>query len=414
MNRGHPRIGEAMEKTVLIIGTLDTKGEETYYLRDKIESLGLRPLLMDISMRGKGPTRADVTPDQVAKAGGSSVEAIRSSKERSRITNITISGASRIAADHAAQGKLHGVLGIGGSTGTLMATEVMRALPFGIPKVMVSSTAALPGLSTRYIGTGDIALFHSVIEISGLSDLLKNVLDRAAHAIAGMVSETVTSARAQKGKAIALTMLGPCEKCASSVRAALEDQGYQVIGFSAAGIGDRAMEEMIAQGLFQGIVDLAPGGVGEHLFGFMRDAGPQRMETAGRMGLPQVISTCSVNHMTPAKSKYKPEYHERRKYDLDKFRTWIRVSPDELRRVAGAFAEKLNEAKGPVKLIIPRKGWSSVDYPGNTTHDPEEDRVFVEVLQSALNPEIDILEVDANMEDPEFSEAVIKVSLNIL
>jgi len=402
------------KKTVLIISTLDTKGEETYYLRDKLESLGLTPLLMDISMRGEGPTRADIIPGQVASAGGSTIEEIRASTERSRITNITIAGASRIAVERLAEGGLDGVIGMGGSTGSLMATEVMRALPFGIPKLMISSTAALPGLSTRYIGTGDIALFHSVIEISGLSDLLKNVMDRAAHAMAGMVNETITSPKAGKGKAIAITMLGPCEQCASSVRTALERAGYQVIGFSAAGIGDRAMEEMISQGLFQGVIDLAPGGVGEHLFGFMRDAGPNRMESAGRAGIPQVISTCSVNHMTPAKSRYKPDYHERRKYDLDKYRTWIRLSPDELSEVARAFREKLNLAKGPVKVLIPLRGWSSVDYPGNATYDPEEDRVFVQELRNGLNPNIEILEVDANMEDPEFSAAVVKASLKII
>ncbi|MBU1902758.1 MAG: Tm-1-like ATP-binding domain-containing protein [Proteobacteria bacterium] len=403
-----------MEKTVLIISTLDTKDEETYYLRDKIESLGLKPLLMDISMRGEGPTRADITPDRVAEAGGSTIEEIRTSKERSRITNITIAGASRIAGELFSDRKMDGVIGIGGSTGSLMATEVMRSLPFGIPKLMISSTAALPGLSTRYIGTGDIALFHSVIEISGVTDLLKNVMDRAAHAMAGMVQGTITPSRTEKGKAIALTMLGPCEKCASSVRTALEAAGYQVIGFSAAGIGDRAMEEMISHGLFQGVIDLAPGGVGEHLFGFMRDAGPRRMESAGKAEIPQIISTCSVNHMTPAKSKYKPEYHERRKYNLDRFRTWVRLSPDELREVAKAFREKLNRANSPVKVLIPQKGWSSVDYPGNPTFDPEEDRVFVEELRRGLNPDIEILEIDANMEDPEFAKAVVEASLNIL
>jgi uncharacterized protein (UPF0261 family) len=400
--------------TVLIISTLDTKGEETYYLRDKIESLGIKPLLMDISMRGEGPTRADIAPERVAAAGGSSIEEIRASKERSRVTNITIAGASHIAGEYFAEGKLDGVIGIGGSTGSLMATEVMRTLPFGVPKLMISSTAALPGLATRYIGTGDISLFHSVIEISGLSDLLKNVVDRAAYALAGMVQGTVTSSKAEKGKAIAMTMLGPCEQCASSVRAALEETGYQVIGFSAAGIGDRAMEEMLSQGLFQGVIDLAPGGVGEHLFGFMRDAGPDRMESAGRAGIPQIISTCSVNHITPAKSKYKPEYHERRKYDLDRFRTWVRISPDELREVAKTFKEKLNKAEGPVKVLIPQRGWSSVDYPGNVTHDPEEDRVFVEELQDGLNSGIEVLEIDANMEDPEFAKRVVETALKIL
>ena len=403
-----------MPKAVLIISTLDTKGEETVYLRDKVASLGMKPLLMDISMRGKGPSPAEITPSMVAEAGGSTLEEIHASRERSKITNITIKGASGIARDLFSKGELSGVLGMGGSTGSLMATEVMRALPFGVPKIMISSTAALPGLSTRYIGTGDISLFHSVIEISGVSDLLKNVMDRAASAMGGMLHDSITSPLATESKIIAMTMLGPCEQCASSVRIALEQHGYQVIGFSAAGIGDRAMEAMISQGFFKGIIDLAPGGVGEHLFGFMRDAGPTRMENAGNAGLPQVISTCSVNHMTPSKSRYKPDYHERRKYDLDKFRTWIRLSPEELREVAKAFREKLNKAKGPVNVLIPQKGWSSVDYPGNATYDPEEDRVFEEELRKGLKADIEIIPVDANMEDPAFAEAVVQASLKIL
>jgi uncharacterized protein (UPF0261 family) len=252
-----------------------------------------------------------------------------------------------------------------------------------------------------------------VIEISGVSNLLKNVMDRAAQSMAGMVQGNITSPKSEKGNAIALTMLGPCEKCASSVRMALEQKGYQVIGFSAAGIGDRAMEDMIAAGYFNGVVDLAPGGVGEHLFGFMRDAGPNRLETAGTAGIPQIISTCSVNHMTPAKSKYKPDYHERRKYDLDKFRTWIRLSTDELTEVAGVFAEKLNKASGPVTFLVPANGWSSVDSPGNPTYAPEEDRLFVEELSKKLKPEIRIQEIEANMEDPDFANAVVAAALEV-
>jgi len=402
-----------MQNYVLIISTLDTKQDEAVYLKNKIVSLGLKPILMDISMRKTEGARADVTPERVADAGGSSFEEIHSSRDRTRITNIMMAGASRVAVDLLADGKLSGVIAVGGSTGTLMATEVMRSLPFGIPKLMISSTAALPGLSTRYIGTGDIALFHSVIEISGVTDLLKNVMDRAAQSLAGMVQGNITSPKSEKGKAIALTMLGPCEKCASSVRTALEQKGYQVIGFSAAGIGDKAMEDMIAAGFFHGVIDLAPGGVGEHLFGFMRDAGPNRLETAGMAGIPQIVSTCSVNHITPAKSKYKPGYHERRKYDLDKFRTWIRISTHELREVAGVFAEKLNKASGPVKVIIPTNGWSSVDSPGNPTYDPKEDRVFGEELRKELKPEIQIQEIDANIEDPEFAEVVVAAALEI-
>jgi len=402
-----------MPKSVLVISTLDTKGQETLYLKDKLSAIGLAPILMDISGRGSDIAGIDIPAARVAEAGGGSFEEIKNSRDRTRITNIMMAGGSRITAELLAEGKLYGVIALGGSTGSLMGTEVMRCLPFGIPKVMISSTAALPGLSTRYIGTGDIVLFHSVVEISGLSDLLKNIMDRAAHALAGMVSDDIASPKTQKGKAIALTMLGPCEKCASSVRTALEQQGYQIIGFSAAGIGDRAMEDMIAEGFFQGVIDLAPGGVGEHHFGFMRDAGPHRLETAGKLSIPQIISTCSVNHMTPARSKYKPEYHKRRKFDLDKLRTWIRLSPEELQEVAGVFAEKLNKATGPVTVMIPLNGWSSADLPGNDTHDPEEDHIFTQVLREKLKPEVKVLEVNANMEDPEFARAVVEIALKM-
>ena len=402
-----------MPKTVLVISTLDTKGQETLYLKDKLSALGLIPILMDISGRGSDIAAIDIPAHRVAEAGGGSFEEIQTSRDRTRVTNIMMAGGSRIARDLLQDDKLNGVIGMGGSTGSLMASEIMRSLPFGIPKIIISSTAALPGLSTRYIGTGDIALFHSVVEISGVSNLLKNVMDRAAHALAGMTADDIASPRAEKGKAIALTMLGPCEKCASAVRIALEAKGYQVIGFSAAGIGDRAMEDMIDEGFFQGVIDLAPGGVGEHLFGFMRDAGPNRLETAGKSGLPQIVSTCSVNHMTPARSKYKPEFHDRRKFDLDKLRTWIRLSPDELKEVAGVFAQKLNQARGPVIVMVPLNGWSSADLPGNDSHDPAEDRLFTEVLREKLKADIQIVEVDANMEDSDFAQAVVENALKI-
>ena len=401
------------KKTVLIISTLDTKKEETQYLKYKLEEIDVLPLLMDLSMRGKEKSIAELTPAHVASAGGSTIEEINKSKERSTITNIIIEGATKMTRDLYAAGKIDGVMAIGGSTGSLMATDVMRrALPFGIPKLMISSTAALPGLSTKYIGTGDILLFHSVIEISGLSDMLTNVMDRACYAMKGMVT-SVTPLSISNKKTIALTMLGPCEQCASSVRKALEQEGYQITGFSAAGIGDRAMEKMVAEGFFQGVIDLAPGGVGEHYFGYMRDGGPERLESAGKRGIPQIISTCSVNHMTPSRSKYKKEFYDRPKYDLDKFRTWIRLNISELKEVANEFARKLNGSKGPVKLIIPTKGWSSVDCPGNPTYAPEEDLIFIETLRDKLDSNVKIIEVDANMEDPAFSKQVIQSALEL-
>jgi len=403
-----------MSKTILIISTLDTKGEETFYLQGKIAALELDTLMMDLSMRGGEDSPAEITPAMVAEAGGSSLEALGACRERSKITAITISGAIKLAAQSHADGKIDGVVALGGSTGSLMASEVMRALPFGVPKVIISSTAALPGLSTRYIGTGDIMLFHSVIEISGVSSLLKNVIDRAAGALVGMVNGVVASPAADNNRTFAMTMLGPCEQCAHAVRIGLEKNGYQVTGFSAAGISDRAMEEMLTNGFFKGVIDLAPGGVGEHLFGYMRDAGPTRMEAAGKAGLPQIISLCSVNHMTPAKSKYKPDFDARRKYDLDKFRTWIRLSPAELESVADAFAKKLNAAKGPVIVIVPLKGWSGVDIPGNPTYDPKEDAVFTRRLKEKLSEGIEIREIDANMEEEAVAEAISQAAREVM
>jgi len=290
---------------------------------------------------------------------------------------------------------------------------VMHSLPFGFPKILVSSAAALPGLSTRFLQTSDILLFNSVVEIAGQTGLLRNALDRAALAMAGMLQGRVTEPSAGRTKAIAMTMVSPCEKCARTVRAGLEKRGYGVVGFHATGIGDRAMEAMLSEGRFTGVIDLAPGGVGEHLYGFMRDAGPNRLESAGRMGIPQLISTCGVNHITPRKSRYTREHDLRRKHPIDRLRTWLRMSPVELKEVAALFAEKLNWSRGPVRVVIPLRGWSSVDAPGNATYDPQEDRLFTKELRKTLKKDIEIVEVDANMEDPEFAEAVVKAALDL-
>lgn len=402
-------------KTILIVSTLDTKGVETFYLRDKIKELGKLPVILDMSMRLAEDMKADIPPQEVAKAGGSNFEEILASGERAKNTAIMTKGAQVIALSMRKEGKLDGIIGIGGSTGSLMATDVMRALPFGVPKLMISATAALPGMSTRYIDIGDISLMHSVIEIAGLSDILKNVIDRGVYAVCAMAEATPiqTKVEAKKKKAIAITMLSPVEKCASAVRAMLEEKGYQVIGFSAAGISDKAMEIMIEQGFFDGVIDLAPAGVIEHLVGGMKDAGPNRMEAAGKVGIPQIISTGGINYVTPPKSRYTDDHKARKKYDLDRFRTWLRASPDELRRAAAAFTEKLNKSKGPVKVIIPLKGWTNFDIPGSATYDPEEDRIFVDELKKGLKPEVEVIEVDANIEETPFAQAIVNASLEL-
>ena len=402
-----------MEPVVLLVSTLDTKGPETYYLRDSIREQGANPLIMDLSMSAETPG-ADIPPSEVARAADVSIEEIRASRERKKITRLMINGAVKLAVDLLTAGRLAGVIGLGGSTGSLMATDIMRSLPFGVPKVMVSSTAALPGLATRYIGTGDISIFHTVIEISGLSKPLRNLLDRAAGAIVGMSNVTpltVESAREEGKPLVALSMFGPTEQCCHHVQERLEQEGYQVIGFSAAGVCDRAMEEMIRMRFFDAVVDITPGGVGEELLGGMRAAGANRMTEAGKLGIPQVVAPGGVNLTSPRKSRYTSEHHQRRKFDLDELRTFLRVSDEEMEQIAGAFAEKLNAATGPVVFVFPAKGWSAVDPPTSHMYDEEQDRLFLKVFKDNVGEHVSVLEVDANLEDSTFVEAVVDACL---
>ena len=408
-----------MTKNILLISTLDTKNIESEYLVETINQIsGCRALIMDISMAAHALGSPDISAAEVAESGGSSIAEINKSRERSKITATMINGAIGIAEKLLVEKKIDGIIGLGGSTGSLMATDVMRALPFGLPKVMVSATAALPGLATRYIGTGDIMLFHTVIEIAGLSPLLKNVLERAAGAIAGMVNVEMIGDSAEKTtgrKAVAMSQFGICEGCASAVRHRLEDQGYDVIGFSAAGVCDKAMEEMISKGIFDAVIDLAPGGVGEHLLGGMRSAGPYRLEAAGKIGIPQIIAPSGINLMSPRKSRYKPDYHQRKKFDLDKLRTFLRLNGEEIIMVADEFARKLNQAKGPVTILLPLKGWSSIDGPESPIYEPETDLLFVKQLQKQItNDLVKIKTFDLNLEDEAFADQVVKSLLNVL
>jgi uncharacterized protein (UPF0261 family) len=293
-----------------------------------------------------------------------------------------------------------------------MGTSIMKSLPFGVPKFAVSSTASLPAFASRYIGTADIVLMHSVVEIAGLNNLMNNVLARAAGAICGMVEGSIKApiSLPEKGEKplIAMTHFGPCEECAKNVRKRLEGKGYQVIGFSAGGIGDRAMEEIIErQNIFGAVIDLAPGGVGEEVLGFDRAAGPTRLEAAGQRGMPQIIAPCGVNWGSPLKRKYKPEYEMRKKYDYDALRTFIRLSKEEMIMVADTMADKLNKARGQVKVLIPLGGWSSLDRKGTDFYNAELDRTFVDELKKQLKPGIEVREVDIDLDTPEFAQAIV-------
>jgi uncharacterized protein (UPF0261 family) len=388
-----------LKKMIAIIAMLDEKKEEAEFLRDEIESLDYQTEVLDIQIRGKLKKSPTLT--------------------RQKAINITVNEEIQRVRDLYTAGKLSGIIGIGGVTGTLMGTSIMKSLPFGVPKLAVSSAAAVRAFSSRYIGTADINLMHSVVEITGLSDVLRNVLSRAARGICGMVEGatdiSIFAPDKGAGPRVALTQFNMCEICSTTVRKQLEKEGFQIICFHAVGIGDRAMEEIIdSGGSFRAVIDLAPGGVGEELLGSDRAAGPTRLEAAGKAGIPQIVSLACVNLMSPRKAKYKPEYYSRKKHDYDASRTFVRLSEEEMVLVADAMAKKLNKARGPVKVVIPLGGWSSIDARGTDMYDPDIDRFFVDEIKRQLTPAIEVTEVDADLDTEEFAQAILKAFHSVL
>jgi len=261
-----------------------------------------------------------------------------------------------------------------------------------------------------------------VVDFTGLKGvMMRNCLARAAGAICGMVEGAAKVPIVLPGKdekpMVAITQIGLCEICAATVRKAIEAKGYSAAAFSASGTCDRAMEKIIERDkLFGAVIDLAPGGVAEQLFDFGMQSGPTRLEAAGKLGIPQVISLCKVNIGSPTSRNYRkhPEYHERKKYEYDAARTFIRLSKDELILVADTMADKLNKAKGPVKVVVPLGGWSAVDKRGTAFYDKELDSVFVNEFKKQLKPDIEVREVDADLDTPEFAQAIVKALDDIM
>ena len=408
-----------MSQLIIILVMGEEKWSEAVFLRGQIEAKGYKVKILDIGLTGEPLGVCDITRDEVISLSGRNPKEVAHITDRGRRMPVMIDGGIQKVKEIYSTKGLAGIISLGGTTGTEMGTAIMRSLPFGLPKIAVSSTASLPGFASRYIGTADITLMHSVVEIAGLNEMLKNVLARAAGAICGMVEYSAkTSLSLSKNREhplIAMTHFGPCENCAVNVRKEIEKNGYQVIGFSAAGIGDRAMEEIVeTQNMFSALIDLAPGGVGEELLGFTRAAVPTRLEAAGKIGIPQIIAPSGVNFGTPLKRKYKPEYASRKKFDYDSSRTFLRLSKEEMIMVADKMADKLNSAKGPVRILIPLGGWSLVDKRGTDFYDRDLDRAFVEELKRNLRVDIEFTEVDADLDTSEFAQEVVRAFYEIM
>jgi uncharacterized protein (UPF0261 family) len=395
-----------MPNNVVIIGTLDTKGQEVEFLRESIIGHQCVPIVLDVGILNPPTTVADILRERVALAGGSNLEELLRRKDRRLAVQTMIRGAAELLRGLNKQDELSGIIAIGGGTGTHIGMGVMRTLPLGLPKLMVSTVASRD--MSNLIGTKDITVMHSVVDILGLNAVSKKILSNAAAAIAGMAKQ---GGKISSDKPIiGLTSFGFITQGAMRVKTMLEGLGYEVAPFHANGTGGMAMEDLIDQGLISGVMDLALHEFADALYGgYCGDIGPGRLESAGRIGLPQLVVPggldCIVLEFNSVETM-PPDLRDRKVFWYD-FRSGVRTNREDMARLAATISGKLNRAKGPTRVMIPMKGFSEADAIGAPLYEPITNQAFLSALKSGLNPEIEVIEVNAHINDAEFAEAAV-------
>ncbi|WP_027714393.1 Tm-1-like ATP-binding domain-containing protein [Desulfuromonas sp. TF] len=399
-----------MKKGIVVICNLDTRGEDILFVRDLIRGRGHNPILLDFSMEEPPPVPGDIRCEEVASRGGLPIETVREyyRTNREAATNNQINGAAAIVTDLLNQGKVHGVIGIGGATSSLVSTGVMQQLPFGMPKLMATPIASLPRYTEKCIGTHDITMHHTVLDVVKMNPLLKAQIINAVGAICGMVEMTQGPDFTFDRPVIAISAFGFAEVTAQASVRFLEDAGFVPVVCHAQGKGDKAMDDMIDDGLFQGVIDLCTGGITENLFDGNRNPGSERLMAAVRKGVPAVLAPCGLDFLSYGGRPDKlAERKGRAQFVQDSFRIQVRTSAEELRQAAEVIAERLNQSRGPFSFLIPRKGWSSIDQEGKPLYDPEANAAFVNRLREKLHNKEAIQEVDLHLYTPEFARAAV-------
>jgi uncharacterized protein (UPF0261 family) len=399
----------AVLKRIVIIATLDTKGEEVGYLKGLILRRGHQPFIIDIGSGGEPRLEADITADEVARAAGAEIKKLWGSKERQKVTEVMIKGAVAKLDALCRTGEVEGMISIGGMSSAVMASSIMREMPYRIPKLIVSSAASMPG-SNRFFGPTGITLMQSLVDVGGLNRLLKVQLGRAAGAICGMVEGEIPPPSPEEEKPIvAMSTYGYVENCAHYISEALGGK-YELIRFHATGMPEIAMEKLIEEDFFSGVIDLVPSSITNAKFGGSRVSWPRRLEVAGEKGTPQVIAPAGVDTISRTgltAEELAPELKIRKHYFMDVQRVTMFLNAEELKNMASIYAEKLNKAVGPTKFLIPMRGWLSIQKEGTDFYDPQGIQAFADKLREELKAEIEVREVDANIDDPVFAQAVV-------
>jgi uncharacterized protein (UPF0261 family) len=400
----------AQKKGIVIICNLDTRGEDIIFVKHLIEERGHNAYFLDFSMEDPPPFPGDITCEQVAERGGMTIEAVRECyrSDRDRAMENQIKGASSIVVEMMKDGKVQGVFGVGGGTSSLVGTSVMKCLPFGVPKLMASPMAAHPAYVGKYVGTHDITMHHTVLDVVKINPLLKAQITNAVGAICGMVEMTQGTNIKFDKPCVAISSFGFGEMTVQAALGMLEEAGFTPIVCHAQGNGDKAMEEMIRGGAFHGVLDICIGGIIENLFKGNRDPGSERLMAAVETGIPMVLAPCGLDILSYGgrpdmleKTKDRPQYVQ------DALRVQVRTTADELRQAADVIADRLNRAKGPWTFLIPLKGWSSQDLEGRIIYDPVADAAFVTRLKEKLTDPGRVKEVDLHLYTSEFASLAV-------
>lgn len=399
-------------KTVAVLGTFDTKGKELKFIKECIEELGLKTLCINTGVF-EPVVEPDISSAEVAAAVGADINAIVEKRDRATATEVLAKGTEKLIPQLYAEGKFDGIISIGGSGGTSLATPAMRQLPLGVPKVMVSTMAS--GDVSPYVGTSDIVMIPSVVDAEGLNDISKVIFSNAANAVVGMVQNR-KEIESDGKPLLAATMFGVTTPCVKAAEDYLHEQGYDVLVFHATGTGGKCMEALINQGFIKGVLDLTTTEWCDEVVGGVLNAGPDRLTAAGKNGIPQVVSVGALDMVNFGPMDTVPaQFKDRNLYKHNPTVTLMRTTADELKSIGHEIATRLTDATGKTTLMLPLKGVSMIDVEGQPFYDAEADKVLFDTLRTELEgSNVEIVELDTDINDKEFAVAAAKKLISLL
>ena len=397
---------------VFLPGTFDTKGTEFAFLKSLLEKQGFHCICADAGVLNPPSFAPDISREEVFLAAGTTLNKVLLEKNRGKAVEAGANGLAKITIDLFNQGKIHGVLGMGGSAGTTLGTSAMRALPFGIPKIMVSTLAS--GQVRPFVGVKDITMMHSVVDICGLNRISTKVLSNAVHAMAGMLNAPYISSTLEK-PLLAATMFGVTTPCVELGRNILEQSGREVLVFHATGTGGLTMESFIRDGLIKGVLDITTTELADELVGGILSAGNERLTAAGIMEIPQIISMGALDMVNFGPMDTVPEkFRSRMLYAHNSNVTLMRTTPEENDLLGKEIALKANAAKGPTAIIFPLNGISALDASGQPFWWPQANQALRESLKLWLSPDVEYIEMDLHINDSAFGKACAQKLINYL